>query len=80
MAMRACGEFVTRKVSKQIDKKIKCVDSNDVSFIMKKEPVVIFELTAKHKKIRYEKNRIKESKLLSLRSTLKQPILLVKKG
>ena len=80
MAMRACGEFITRKVSKQIDKKVKCVDSNDVSFIMKKEPITIVGLTARHKKIRNEKNRIKKSKLLSLNSTLKQPILLANDG
>lgn len=78
--MRACGEIITRKVSKEINKKVNCMDNDDVTFIMKREPMANDDLQNKHTIVRNEKNKIKNSRLLSLINTLKHPIILANNG
>ena len=80
MAMRACGEVIIRKVSKEINKKVKCMDDDDVTFIMKREPIANDDLENKHKIVRNEKCKIKNSRSLLLMNTLKHPIILAKDG
>ena len=80
MAMRACGEVIIRKVSKEINKKVKCMDDDDVTFIMKRNPIANDDLENKHKIVRNEKSKIKNSRSLLLMNTLKHPIILAKDG